>query len=473
MAEFKELADAVTQGALALLTVAAALVVVLGIVSAVRTRRREQVVIDDIGELDLPDGTAKAASLSPWLRQRVRAALARQRLDADHLVKVVLQHDVALHRVPVRMDFDDAVSAISSAADDALATLTRGLNALVPEQAGGFVGAVQALLPRRRGFRILIRPLWRGHPDAPRLGLSVEVALLDGPPVATTTFWEHDGVALGEGNPQERLVALIEPTAWWIALRLLTNRLVIRRRGYQRPVPASVRLGLRQLFAGGLARTAMEDFREYAEPFGEDASDELERAIVCLADYHRPSETLAGVQEELGRVRQRAGRVDDARKNFARALAGWRRAEADMGRYRQEAQEDVERLRVRRLKAQLLHDGPGVRAEVERDLSDRPLARAGNLYTLYNAACLYAALGGDHLGTAADLIGRALLVAPDRNVRAYAVRDEELAPVPDLAAYLDHLATLRPNGGGPLTGDEAGALTAAAWQHVRLRQPTA
>jgi hypothetical protein len=525
-----EFADAVTQVAIGVLTLMAALVVLIGVANAVRSRRHEQVVVADIEPLVVAgtDRQAPTASLSPWLRQRVRAALFAQRHDARHIVDGVLGRDVALGRVPVDLTMNHAEAAISGAAEDALATMAQGLRVIAPQQAEGLLGAMSAALPRRRGYRVRVSPLTRGSDQRPRLGLALELSHLDGPAIATTTLWEpateppvaeptvappvaEPTVAppapgppgASQGAPQatspgaepvdqvqERVVALIEPAARWIALHLLTLRLVIRpARRWPWRTPTTVRLGLRRLFAGGLGRTAMEDFPQYAIAFGEDAVAELTLAAEGLAGYHRPWEILAGVREQLARVHQREGRTEEARRQFGRAVREWRQAEsalaANPGRVvaapavrnpvardlsgadraastagdhdgvPAELADDRERLRVRRLKCLLLAGGPTAAKTVSADLAAVGLSPAASMRTLYNAACLYATLGGEHLALAEETIGRAVLAEPHRDVMAVALRDEELRPITGLPAYLDRLAALRPEPPRPLGGDEA------------------
>ncbi|MDG4831887.1 hypothetical protein O7627_21635 [Solwaraspora sp. WMMD1047] len=514
-----ELADAVTQVAIGVLTLMAALVVLIGVANAVRSRRHEQVVIADIEPLTVAgtDRQAPTASLSPWLRQRVRAALFAQRHDARHIVDGVLGRDVALGRVPVDLTMNHAEAAISGAAEDALATMAQGLRVIAPQQAEGLLGAMSAALPRRRGYRVRVSPLTRGADRRPRLGLALELSHLDGPAIATTTFWEppagppvtppsapptaeqpatrsaepeqvQQGQEEQEEQVQERMVALIEPAARWIALHLLTLRLVIRpTRRWPWRTPTTVRLGLRRLFAGGLGRTAMEDFPPYAIAFGEDAVAELTLAAEGLNGYHRPWEILAGVREQLARVHQREGRPEEARRQFGRAVREWRQAEnalaANPGRVvavpalrnpaardltgadhspagsdngvPAELADDRERLRVRRLKCLLLAGGSAAAKTVTAELAAAGVSPAASMRTLYNAACLYATLGGEHLALAEVTIGRAVLADPHRDVTAVALRDEELRPISGLRGYLDRLAALRPEPPRPVGGDEA------------------
>src|SRR5258705_9278071 len=117
-------ADAVTRLSIGALALAAAVVVVVGIVNAVRARRREQIVLADIADLVLPgpDRHAAAPSLSPWLRQRVRGELLQQRSNAGHLTEKVLGEDLATGLSPLALPAElspaRTEAAISGAAQD-------------------------------------------------------------------------------------------------------------------------------------------------------------------------------------------------------------------------------------------------------------------------------------------------------------------------------------------------------------------
>src|SRR5262245_27657934 len=129
MAGISDFADAVTKTSIGVLSLSAAVVVVVGLLNANRMRRREQIVLTDIGELAVPGGEG-AASLSPWLRQRLRNELLQQRNNARHLSETVLEDDsaggAAVGGLPVELNVARAEAAIVSAAQDTLATLASG-----------------------------------------------------------------------------------------------------------------------------------------------------------------------------------------------------------------------------------------------------------------------------------------------------------------------------------------------------------
>lgn len=467
MAAISDLADAVTKTSIGVLALAAAVVVVVAIVNVHRARRREQIVLTDIGELALPGGEphAAAASLSPWLRQRVRTELLQQRHNARHLSETVLAGDSASGAstlaLPVELDMARAEAAILGAAQDTLATLTQGIQAAAPDKAEGVVHALSALLPRPQGFLVRTMPMARGAEQDPRLGLSVEVAELGGPPIATCTFWEP-----AAGSPdavQERLLDLIEPAARWIAIRLIAARTEVRSVAGTTRLPADTATAFHRLLVGGLCRTAMDDFDSHATTFAEDAGEELRSAAEVLRGYYRPWEMLAGIQEELGRNFTRRERRDDAETAFRQAQQAWRRAEKLLsGRARPPA-DALERLRVRRLKCQVLANRTEGRPLVVQELGDQPLKlESMQMRTLYNTACLYATLAGEFMDDARDAVGRTVLAEPTQDVRTYALRDPELLAIPGLATFLNRLVSLRGQATEPIRGDEASALITKA-----------
>lgn len=467
MASFSDFADAVTKTSIGVLALSAAVVIVVAIVNATRSRRREQIVLTDIGELVLPGGEAHSAapSLSPWLRQRVRNELLQQRHNAKHLSEAVLAGDSATGTstlaLPVELDVARAEAAILGAAQDTLATLAQGLQAAAPDNADGLIGAVSALLPRPHGFLVRTMPMTRGADKSPRLGLSVEVAQLDGPPIATRTFWEPEA-----GPPdavQERLLELIEPAARWIAVRLIAARTEVRSGGGATRMPADTATAFHRLLVGGLCRSAMDDFEHHANTFAEDAGEELRSAAEVLPGYYRPWEMLAGIQEELGRNYIRHERRDDAEAAFRRAQQAWRRAEKQLGGRSRPPADALERLRVRRMKCQVLANRTEGRPLVVQELADKPLTlETMQMRTLYNTACLYATLAGEFMDDARDAVGRTVLAEPTQDVRAYALRDPELLAIPGLATFLNQLVALRGQSTEAIRGDQATVLIAKA-----------
>lgn len=413
-----------------------AVAAVAALVYAIRARRREHVILAGLGELPgLP-----TAGFSQALRQRVRAQLIQVRQNASYYAgsaeeKQTVWADVV--RDP------HLVAEISSSAQDVLRQMSP------PSRLAN------------RGFEVKAVPLIRG--DA-RLGIAVEVAYLHGPPIATETFWEPPSAA--DGDPAERLFELLKPTARWIALRLIAARSAawadrrFHSRVRQTGVASADMQGVHQLLAGGLCRVAMADFEDQALTFAEDADSELRSAAEVLPGSHRPWEMLAGVNEDLGRLFARSERRDEAELAYHRAEQSWRRAEAQAaGR----TSGTAERMRVRRLKCQVLSNRTEERPLVVQELAEKPLALdAMQMRTLYDTARLYATLNGEFTEPAKDAVGRALLAEPNRNVQAMALGDPELLAVTGLASFLNRLVQLRGQATEPILGDEATALISQA-----------
>src|SRR6266705_4922454 len=85
--------DLTTKTMIAVLTLIAALMVVVGLIRAWRGRLRPQVVIEDVVHSEgLP--TSSASGLSPQLRQAVRQALQQQSEAARTSVYETLEQDI-------------------------------------------------------------------------------------------------------------------------------------------------------------------------------------------------------------------------------------------------------------------------------------------------------------------------------------------------------------------------------------------
>jgi hypothetical protein len=477
MPGISEVADVVTTTSIAVVSLSAAGVVVAGLGHAYRSRRRERIVLMDIGELGVPGGEG-TPSLSPWLRQRVRDEVQQLRHNARHLSQAVVAGDA--RALPGELTAARVEAVIASAAQDTLTTLAQGLNAVLPDR------TLATWLPRPRGFVVRSMPMARGADAHPRLGLSVELAIVDGPPIAATTFWEPQ-----PGTPDavhERMMQLIEPAARWIGVRLVAARTEVR-------AGSDLAAGLHRLLAGGLCRTAMDDFEEYATTFAEDASGDLRSAGDALPGYYRPWEMLAGIQERLGRTYTKKQRHDDAETAYRRGQQAWQQAEklasartrpadsgwagdnppgdagragdnppADAGRAGDNPPaESLERLRVRRLKCQVLANRTEERPLVVQELGEHPVRTDGmSMGTLYDAACLYATLAGEFTDDAKDALGRAVLLELGQDVRGNALRDPELLALGGLATFLNRLVAERGPASEPIQGDEAAKLIAAA-----------
>lgn len=455
-----DLASAVTTTMIGVLTLVAGVVVVVGLFRAIRQRRRDQLVIGDVAPLTarLSDDV-DVAGLSPLLRQGVLRWLAADRQDADWIVRGLLGNDAALDRTPVKTSVERATQSVTAAVTDSLDTLSKGLQALAPDQAAGLVAALGSVLPTPRGCLVRAYPLTRGASDAVRLGLAVELSRLDGTPSAATTFWQPPDDREGTRAYQDEMIALLDVAARWIAARRVAMRLVAtpnrRLQAALRPATRRHELGMQRLLVGGLALVAMKQVRQHALAFGQDAIEELQQAAEDLGDYHRPWVTLGGVREQVGFAYRRDQEERRARDQFAQAAKNWGEAyrllEANPG-YGPDGEspagldDELALLRIRRLKCLLLTGDPRRHAEAQAELSDAPPVTR-DARTLFSAACLYACagsvIGDNYLTVAWQMLGRALLTSPDDLIWESALDDPELEPLADRTRFVDHLRPYR------------------------------
>jgi hypothetical protein len=454
-----ELASAVTTTMIGVLTLVAGVVVVVGLLRAIRQRRRDQLVIGDVAPLTarLSDDV-DVTGLSALLRQGVLRWLAADRKDSDWIVQELLGNDAVLGRTPVKTSVERATQWVTAAVTDSLDTLSKGLQALAPDQAAGLVAALGSVLPTPRGCLVRAYPVTRGASDAVRLGLAVELSRLDGTPSAATTFWQPPDDRAEKRAYQDEMLALLDVAARWIAARRVAMRLVAtptRRPWVLRPASRRHELGMQRLLAGGLALVAMKQVRQHALAFGQDAIEELQQAAEDLGDYHRPWVTLGGVREQVGFAYRRDREERQARDQFVQAASNWGEAyrllAAEPGR-RPDGKpptgldDELALLRIRRLKCLLLTGDPRRHAEARAELTDAPPV-TWDARTLFSAACLYARAGTDisdsYLVMAWQMLGRALLTSPDDLIWESALDDPELEPLTDRARFVDHLRPYR------------------------------
>lgn len=454
-----DLASAVTTTMIGVFTLVAGVVVVVGLFRAIRQRRRDQLVIGDVAPLTarLSDDV-DVAGLSPLLRQGVLRWLAADRQDADWIVRGLLGNDAAVGRTPVKTSVERATQSVTAAVTDSLDTLSKGLQAIAPDQAAGLVAALGSVLPTPRGCLVRAYPLARGASDAVRLGLAVELSRLDGTPSAATTFWQPPDERAGTRAYQDEMIALLDVAARWIAARRVAMRLVAtpnRRFWTLRPATRRHEMGMQRLLVGGLALVAMKQVRQHALAFGQDAIEELQQAAEDLGDYHRPWVTLGGVREQVGFAYRRDQEERQARDQFVQAAEAWGKAyrllEANPGRGPEgeppaDLDDELTLLRIRHLKCLLLTGDPRRHAEARVELTDAPPVTR-DARTLFSAACLYAragsAIGDNYLTVAWQMLGRALLASPDDLIWESALDDPELEPLADRTRFVDHLRPYR------------------------------
>lgn len=133
-------ASTVTKTMIAVLTLVAVVLVVVGLVRAWKGRRRAQVVIEDVASVEgIP--VSASAGLSPQLRQAVRLALVQETLNASYSVLNTLEQDIrgGLLLAHGRIRMKTIAAGLRSRTEDSLATLAVGLQAVAPKQADGLL----------------------------------------------------------------------------------------------------------------------------------------------------------------------------------------------------------------------------------------------------------------------------------------------------------------------------------------------
>jgi hypothetical protein len=203
----------------------------------------------------------------------------------------------------------------------------------------------------------------------------------------------------------------------------------------------------------------MDAHPQHMWTFGDDAIEELALATAALPKYHRPRNTSAGVRERIGMTHIGRGLVDAGRRELAQAVTEWAAAEKLIedkpGPTAADIEDERDRVRVRRLLCLLRTAEPGARDSVVQEIRHRPPAISGSFRTLYNAACLYAALGGDYLPMAYEMLGRSVLSEQKADLRRIALADADINFLPGLGAFLDGLVGARRSLPAAVCGDEA------------------
>jgi hypothetical protein len=466
------IAEGTTSTVIAILSLLAVAVLIYGFGRAVAINRRTQIVVND---LVAPSGSAElteAAMLSSLLRQCVERHIVDQREQIDRVGKRIL--------APASRELEPllnqgTVEHIQRAANNSIEALSAALRAVAPETADRFLGLFSVILPPSRGLSVTVVLLQRGTVSAPRLGAAVEVVGLDMRPQASAVLWENPATLPPQSSAQdcttERILALLEPLARWIAVRLVVTLMVSAKHG----ASSRARQALRLLLAGGLFLAAMHDFPAHALSFGEQASDELGQARKLVPDMPLPVETLAGVRERMGWARQLAGDSLGALKEFRSAANLWEEAEKIARNDTSRAiQGKLPRLLDRRLKAQLETDEPARQkaALAGLDSLTSPVELANDCNFLYNRSCLYAQASRvdprrGYQERALHWLGLAVLCNP--NHADNSMEDPALAPIRgSIAPFITCLLNLIPQGDTLYSGADAETLV----EHAIVRAAT-
>lgn len=444
----RSVADNATSAAVALLAAFAVIAVGYGFIRAVAMNRRPQIIVADLVS---PSGCAELAeipTLSQVARRLVRHQINDQRTEVTRIGKSIL--------LPASRELDIRVSEaerMQHAARDSITAVLSTLQGVVPEPAARFINLFSLILPPPFGISVSMTVIRRGA-TAPRLGISVEVSMLDGRLHSSAVFWEAPlAIAAARADPPEtteRVLVILEPVARWIAVHLVLTLMV----SPHRRVPLKTQRGLRHLLAGGLSLQAMRDFPAHIPTFGEEALSELEQARLLLPLTPLPVTTLAGVYERIAWAQQQVGELEEAQAAFRAAVRSWRDAEAIISDGA--AGDETRRATVleRRLKAQIASGDPILReaALAELKIALIPAIQLTGRAWRYNRACLYAqaynaAPEVEYLELSLNWLGLALLHEPDSSLWEYARQtDPELAPIREtLITFLVQLRNLIPS----------------------------
>ena len=447
-AGLRSVADNATSAAVALLAALAVIAVGYGLARAIAMNRRPQIIVADLAS---PSDCAELAGiplLSQVARRDVRRQINDQRSQLERIGKSIL--------LPASRELDIRVSEaerIQHAASDSITAVLSTLQGVVPDPAGRFINLFSLILPPPFGIRVSMTVIRRGA-AAPRLGVSVEVSMLDGRLHASAVFWEPPPAAApaGDGLPDmtDRVLVLLGPVTRWIAVHLVLTLMV----SPYRRIPLKTQQGLRHLLAGGLFLQAMREFPDHVPAFGEEALGELETSRLLLRETPLPATTLAGVYERIAWARQQAGELEEAQAAFRAAVQSWRDAAAILGNGVADGDPRRGTVLERRLKAQLASGDPVLReaALAELRTASIPTVQLTGRAWRYNRACLYAqayhaAAEAEYLELSLNWLGLALLHEPDSSLWGYARRsDPELAPIREiLKTFLVELRNLIPS----------------------------
>jgi hypothetical protein len=491
-------ADTIIKTMVAVLTLIAAVLVVVGLIRAWAGRRRVQVVIEDVAPVEgLP--SSAVSGLSPQLRQAVRKALLEQRDYASYSVLETLEQDIksGLLRAHGSIQVKTITAGLRSTTEDSLTMLAAGVRAVAPKEAEGLLAALGAALPAQRGWVIRACPVLRGVVSGAEVGMFVELAELGHPPDAVTTFWTRSEALRSPATDEARAAAtssslyrLMDPVARWIAIRLVSRQLA------QSGVPRRWRLlarqrlrqelaGLQMQLAGQLSLYATRVYKEFDRGFAEQALDDLEHSARGLPQYFRPHLAAGAVHELLGWSCRRSGNVQNAAKEFTQSVRAYDEAArllVEASDVSPEQKAAHERIAVRRTKCRLLSGDRGQVVIAKQELTELCRMTGMTAPDLYNGACLFAVaiacpdIPADekppYTAQAWLLLGRSLLADSAGGPWERAMTDIELKAMDarQRSRFCDDLKTRHPKC-TPLAGEEALPLVKAAMSVIGVTPP--
>ena len=446
------ISDATTKTMIAVLTLVAALMVVVGLIRAWVGRLRPQVVIEDVAPNEgLP--SSSASGLSPQLRQVVRQALQQQSEAARTSVSETLEQDIEgrLLRASGSVQVKAITTGLRSTTEDSLAVLAAGVRAVAAKEAEGLLAALNAALPTQRGWAIRAFPVLRDTGSEATVGMAVELAQLGHPPDAVATFWSGSNEMQSVESDQARDAAgssihrLLDPTALWIATRLVSRQLAqsnapMRWRLLARRKLRQELAGLQMQLAGQLALYAMRRQPKFEREFAKQALADLADSARLLPEYFMPHSIKGAVHVRLGWSYRRSAEMQNAANEFSMGVRSYDEATqklenaSDANPNKREAA--LERVRVWRTKCRLLSGDPGQLVVARQELAELCGMTGTTSRDLYNGACLFAvAIGCPDIpsdekllltGRAWFLLGRALLVGGAKGPWMLAMTDIEL-----------------------------------------------
>jgi len=491
-------ADTIVKTMVAVLTLIAAALVVVGLARAWGLRRRVQVVIEDVAPPEeLP--SSALLSLSPQLRQEVRKALLEQRDDASYSVLRTLEQDIkgGLLRAHGSIQVRTITAGLRSTTEDSLTVLAAGVRAVAAKEAEGLLAVIGSALPAQRGWVIRARPVLYGAEPGADVGMIVELAELGHPADAVTTFWTSSEAFRSATTDGARVAAmgsslyrLLDPTSHWIAIRLVSRQLA------QSGVPRRWRLlarqtlkqelaGLQMQLAGQLSLYVTRKQTEFSRGFAEQALTDLSDSASLLPQYFRPHLTVAAVHEQLGWLHGRGGDAVNASNEFNQSIRAYDEATRIIMEASGESPErkaTLERITVRRTKCRLLSGNPGEVIIARRELNLLLCMTGTTALELYNGACLFSiALDcldippeekSPYVAQAWLLLGRSLLADGLDGPWKLAMTDMELEAMDaqQRKLFCGELRALHPEG-TPVAGGEALPLVLAAMSAIGITLP--
>jgi hypothetical protein len=466
------ISDATTKTMIAVLTLIAALMVVVGLIRAWAGRLRPQVVIEDVVPNEgLP--SSSASGLSPQLRQAVRQALQQQSEAARTSVYETLEQDIEgrLLRASGSVQVKAITTGLRSTTEDSLAVLAAGVRAVASKEAEGLLAALSAALPTQRGWAIRAFPVLRDTGSRATVGIAVELAQLGHPPDAVATFWSSSNeMQLAESDQahdaaRSSMYRLLDPTALWIATRLVSRQLAqsdapIRWRLLARGKLGQELAGLQMQLAGQLALYAMRRQPKFEREFAQQALADLAESARLLPEYFMPHLIKGAVHVRVGWSYRRSGEMQNAANEFSMGVHSYDEAAqklenaSDANLEKREAA--LERVKVWRAKCRLLSGDPGQLAVARQELAELCHITGTASRDLYNGACLFAvAIGCPDIPSdekllftrrAWFLLGRALLAGGAKGPWMLAMTDIELEAMkePDRRSFCDMLKARSP-----------------------------